>query len=68
MFQPLNKEEIEQIVRLQINAVAKRLAAQEVATLHVNDDAIELIARAGFDPELAHVLSNAPSSACCSTI
>lgn len=50
MFQPLNKEEIEQIVRLQINSVVKRLAAQEV-TLHVNDDAIELIARAGFDPE-----------------
>ena len=50
MFQPLNKEEIEQIVRLQVNAVVKRLAAQEV-TLHVNDDAIELIARAGFDPE-----------------
>ena len=50
MFQPLNKEEIEQIVRFQINAVVKRLAAQEV-TLHVNDDAIELIARAGFDPE-----------------
>ena len=50
MFQPLNKEEIEQIVRLQINAVVKRLAAQEV-TLHVNDDTIELIARAGFDPE-----------------
>ena len=50
MFQPLNKEEIDQIVRLQINAVVKRLAAQEV-TLHVNDDAIELIARAGFDPE-----------------
>ena len=50
MFQPLNKEEIEQIVRLQINAVVKRLAAQEV-TLHVNGDAIELIARAGFDPE-----------------
>lgn len=50
MFQPLNKVEIEQIVRLQINAVVKRLAAQEV-TLHVNDDAIELIARAGFDPE-----------------
>ena len=50
MFQPLNKQEIEQIVRLQINAVVKRLAAQEV-TLHVNDDAIELIARAGFDPE-----------------
>lgn len=50
MFQPLNKEEIKQIVRLQINAVVKRLAVQEV-TLHVDDDAIELIARAGFDPE-----------------
>ena len=71
MFQPLNKEEIEQIVRLQINAVVKRLAAQEV-TLHVNDDAIELIARAGFDPEfgarpvkraLQHLLLNDLSKA-----
>ena len=50
MFRPLNKAEIEQIVRLQINAVVKRLDAQEV-TLHVGDDAVELIARAGFDPE-----------------
>ena len=50
MFRPLNKAEIEQIVRLQINAVVKRLDAQGV-TLHVGDDAVELIARAGFDPE-----------------
>ncbi len=50
MFQPLKQDEIEQIVRLQVNAVEKRLATQDV-TLNVSDDAIRLIARAGFDPE-----------------
>ncbi len=50
MFEPLDKGEIEQIVRLQVAAVVKRLAAQEVH-LRVEDDAISLIASAGFDPE-----------------
>ncbi len=50
MFEPLDKGEIEQIVRLQVAAVVKRLAAQEVR-LRVEDDAISLIASAGFDPE-----------------
>lgn len=50
MFQPLNSSEIEQIVRLQVEGVVKRLAAQGV-TLEVADDAIALVASAGFDPE-----------------
>jgi len=50
MFQPLNSSEIEQIVRLQVESVVKRLAAQGV-TLEVADDAIALVASAGFDPE-----------------
>lgn len=50
MFKPLNQNEIEQIVRLQVDSIVKRLAAQEVE-LRVGDDAVALIARAGFDPE-----------------
>ncbi len=50
MFEPLTKSEIEQIVRLQVAAVVKRLAAQDVH-LQVSDDAVALIASAGFDPE-----------------
>ncbi len=50
MFRPLDKAEIEQIVRLQVESIVSRLAAQEV-TLHVADEAISLISAAGFDPE-----------------
>ena len=50
MFQPLKKNEIELIVRLQVEAVIRRLAEQEVQ-LTVTPDAIALISEAGFDPE-----------------
>ena len=50
MFEPLTKEQIGQIVRLQVGTVQRRLAGQDVR-LEVGDDAVELIARAGFDPE-----------------
>ena len=50
MFQPLKKDEIELIVRLQVEAVIRRLAEQEVQ-LTVTPDAIALISEAGFDPE-----------------
>ncbi len=49
-FQPLREEEIRQIVGLQVEAICKQLAAQGV-TLHVEDDAISLIACEGYDPE-----------------
>lgn len=50
MFQPLTKPQIEQIVRLQVGSVIKRLADQGVR-LEVAADAVSLIADAGFDPE-----------------
>ena len=49
-FSPLNEAEIQQIVRLQVDKVVK-MVAQNGITLSVSDDAIRLIARAGFDPQ-----------------
>ena len=50
MFRPLGRDEIEQIVRLQVGAIVARLADQGV-TLDVDPSAVALVARAGFDPE-----------------
>ena len=50
MFQPLNKDQIEQIVRLQINGIKKMLEDNGV-TLQMSDQAIDFIATAGYDPE-----------------
>ncbi len=50
MFEPLRRDEIEQIVRLQVDDIVRRLATQDV-TLRVSDDAVRLVAQAGFDPE-----------------
>ena len=50
MFTPLNKSEIEQIVRLQVSEISKRLADNGVE-LDVTDGAIEVLASAGFDPQ-----------------
>ena len=50
MFRPLGEDDIHRIVRLQIDAVCSRLAAQDVQ-LRVMPSAIDLISRAGFDPE-----------------
>ena len=50
MFQPLDKDQIKQIVRLQINGIQKMLADNGV-TLQMTDEAVEFLATAGFDPE-----------------
>ncbi len=50
MFTPLNEEEIEQIVRLQIENVKSLLKESEVS-LEVTDNAIKFISKAGFDPD-----------------
>ena len=50
MFEPLTQPQIEQIVRLQVNGISRLLAEQDVH-LTVDDEAIRLVARAGFDPE-----------------
>lgn len=50
MFEPLTQPQIEQIVRLQVAGTARLLKDQDVQ-LDVADDAIALVAKAGFDPE-----------------
>ena len=50
MFEPLTQSQIEQIVRLQVAGIARLLKDQDVQ-LDVADDAIALVAKAGFDPE-----------------
>jgi ATP-dependent Clp protease ATP-binding subunit ClpB len=50
MFLPLTKKEIADVVSLQIGAVQKMLAEQDV-TLNVTPEAINFLAEVGFDPE-----------------
>ena len=50
MFLPLTKKEIADVVSLQIGAVQKMLAEQDV-TLNVTPEAINFLADVGFDPE-----------------
>ena len=50
MFLPLNKEEIEQIVMLQIGGI-KNMLADNGITLQMTDEAIRFIAGTGYDPE-----------------
>ena len=50
MFQPLNETEIRQIVRLQVEAV-QRMLKENGISLHLTDAAIDLLSRAGYDPE-----------------
>ncbi len=50
MFLPLTKKEIADVVSLQIAAVQKMLAEQDV-TLNVTPEAINFLADVGFDPE-----------------
>ena len=50
MFLPLNREEIEQIVMLQINGIKNMLAGNGI-TLEMTDAAVRFIASTGYDPE-----------------
>ncbi|MBR5149718.1 MAG: AAA family ATPase, partial [Bacteroidaceae bacterium] len=50
MFTPLDRNEIEQIVRLQVSDITDRLAENGV-TLHVTAAAISTLANEGFDPQ-----------------
>jgi len=49
-FTPLGEEEIRQIVKLQVERVV-RMVAQNGIQLSVDDEAVRLIARVGFDPQ-----------------
>ena len=50
MFLPLNKEQIEQIVTLQINGIKKMLSENGVE-LQMTDAATQFLASTGYDPE-----------------
>ncbi len=50
MFTPLNKDEVTQIVRLQINILAKMLKDKNI-TFSATESAIENLADKGFDPQ-----------------
>lgn len=50
MFTPLDENEIAQIVRLQVCAVAKMLSKNGI-TLEATDAAVAFLAKAGYDPE-----------------
>jgi ATP-dependent Clp protease ATP-binding subunit ClpB len=50
MFTPLSRDEIREIVKLQFRQLEKMLAANEIA-IEISDEAVELIAELGFDPQ-----------------
>ena len=50
VFHPLTQGEIKQVVRLQINGIAKMLEQNNVR-LRVTEPAIELLAKEGYDPD-----------------
>ena len=50
MFTPLNEEQIRQIVTMQLTGVKKMLAKNGI-TLEATDAAIQLLGKAGYDPE-----------------
>ncbi len=50
VFTPLSQRDIEEIVRIQIKDVQKRLKANDV-TIDATDEAIRLIASRGYDPQ-----------------
>ena len=50
VFMPLKETEIHQIVALQVNSVVKMLKENGI-TLNVDPSAVELMSKAGYDPE-----------------
>ncbi|MBN1926859.1 MAG: ATP-dependent chaperone ClpB [Prolixibacteraceae bacterium] len=67
MFLPLGRKEINQIVRLQFDLIARRMLSQGIQ-LEISDSAVEWIASVGYDPHFGarpikralqqHVLNN----------
>ena len=50
MFTPLNRDDIEKIVRLQVSQLKRMLAKQHI-TIDATDEAIEHLAKRGYDPQ-----------------
>ncbi len=51
MFTPLNRDEIEEIVGLQLNGIKKMLKASSGIELEITPKALSFLADEGFDPE-----------------
>ena len=49
IFKPLSRGEVRQIVRLLLQGLAERLAERQI-TLRTDDEAVDFIAEAGYDP------------------
>ncbi|MBP5320433.1 MAG: AAA family ATPase [Kiritimatiellae bacterium] len=49
LFQPLGKEQIREIVKLQVADLANRLAEQEL-TLEIDEAGLDALAKVGYDP------------------
>jgi ATP-dependent Clp protease ATP-binding subunit ClpB len=49
-FSPLNQEQIRSIVCLQLDIIKKRLADNDI-TLDISQNAIDLLAREGYNPD-----------------
>ena len=50
MFTPLSKEDIKEVVRLQLNMLSKMVARQHI-TIDATDDAVDYLAAKGYDPQ-----------------
>ena len=50
VFNPLSKVDIQDIVRLQIKCLARRLSDQNL-TIDATDEAVVLLTKKGFDPQ-----------------
>jgi ATP-dependent Clp protease ATP-binding subunit ClpB len=49
VFHPLQRKQIRRIAQLQVDILARRLAAQDMA-LEITDEALDLLGNVGFDP------------------
>jgi ATP-dependent Clp protease ATP-binding subunit ClpB len=50
MFEPLSREDVTSIVRIQFNQIKQRLAEQNIA-ISITDEAVEWLAQLGYDPQ-----------------
>ncbi len=50
MFTPLTKDEVREIVKLQVKALSRMMASSGL-TMHVTDKAVDYIAKEGYDPQ-----------------
>jgi ATP-dependent Clp protease ATP-binding subunit ClpB len=50
MFEPLGKEEIKEIVKIQLNLLAKKLEENHIE-LKYTDEAVDYLSEIGYDPQ-----------------